>query len=305
MATANHVKTVYEEDNDGNVSQVDTFIVEGLTGSETNLAILGTSGIAEKNDVVSDTGGAITRSRRVEREGPTNRTATVTLSASTKPTNSATSDPDGDRDPTTDPPQLSQHPANASVQRYFDHSTPEKAYRNSAGQMLDPVPETDDPRVIVMYEKKVNDLSDGVNQNLSYCGTINQAAFTLSSDHFSLEVGAKKALFLGHEDTPAGFYTDSSGTIRPYWQRRSQFLIREKDWNPWQPADYGTCRLEDDPDNPGKKKPTQIKGSDNLPISDPVPLDGAGQPVDMTDPNAKPAKLLFKPYREKDFSALV
>jgi hypothetical protein len=299
---AKHTKQVYEEDNEGNATQTDTYIFEGASGASI-ATILADSDIPDLNDVASGTGGAVARSRRVERDGPTNRVATVTVTNSTRPATGGTN-PDEDRDPTTDPPQLSMQPASASMTRYYDFSTPQKAYRNSAGQMLDPVPETDDPRVVFIFEKKVNDIAAAANQNLTHEGTTNQSGFTLSSDLFSVAIGAKKALFLGHACSPAGYYTDSLGEKHAYWHQRSEFLVRKQDWNPWKVADYGTAKLIDDPDNPGQKTAAQIVVN-GVPLSDPVPLDGAGQPKDLADPNAKPAELSFKPYEETDFGGLV
>lgn len=292
---------IYRIDNEGNVSATETYIVSGASGA-TAAAILATSGIPATNDALSGSGGAIAREIEVRQDGPTNTTARVTVSYSTRPTSGGAGD--DDRDPTTDPPQLSMQPASASMQRYFDFSTPKKAYCNSAKQMLDPVPETDDPRVVFIYEKKVNDIAEAANQNLSHEGTINQSAFTLSSDLFSVNVAAKKALFLGHACSPGGFYTDSAGDQHAYWYQRSEFLIRGEDWNPWKVADYGTARLVADPNDGNKMKPTQMEGVNGIPLSDPIPLKD-GQPKDMTDPNAIPEELIFKPYRETDFGGLV
>lgn len=293
---------IYRIDNEGNVSASETYIVSGASG-QTAAQILATSGIPATNDVLAGSGGAIAREIEIRQDGPTNTTSRVTVNYSTKASSGATN-PDDDRDPTTDPPQLSMQPASASMQRYYDFSTPQKAYRNSAGQMLDPVPETDDPRVIYIFEKKVNDIATAAAQNLAYEGTINQNAFTLSSELFSVTIGAKQAMFLGHACSPAGYYTDSLGEKHAYWHQRSEFLVRGEDWNPWKVADYGTAKLIDDPANPGQKTAAQIVVN-GVPISDPVPLDGAGQPKDLADPNAKPAELSFKPYRELDFGGLV
>lgn len=293
---------VYRVDNEGNVSASETYIVSGASG-QTAAQILATSGIPATNDVLPGSGGAVAREIEIRQDGPTNVTSRVTVNYSTKPATGGTN-PDDDRDPTTDPPQLSMQPASASMTRYYDFSTPQKAYRNSAGQMLDPVPETDDPRVVFIFEKKVNDIAAAANQNLTHEGTINQSAFTLSSDLFSVTIGAKKALFLGHACSPAGYYTDSLGEKHAYWHQRSEFLVRKQDWNPWKVADYGTAELVVDLVN-GGLKPAQIVGPNGLPISDPVPLDGGGHTIDMTDPNAKPAELSFKPYEETDFGGLV
>jgi hypothetical protein len=293
---------VYEEDNEGNVNATATYKVSGASGA-TAATILATSGIPLTNSVLAGSGGAIAKSRRVQQAGPENTVATVTVQYSTKPA-TGTNAPDEDRDPTTDPPQLYTQPASASVERYYDYSAPEKAYRNSAGTMLDPVPATDDPRVMVIYERKINNVMTSVNQNLTHEGTVNQSAFTLSSPLFSATIGAKKAIFLGHSTSPGGYYTDSLGERHAWWNQRSEFLVRAQDWNPLVIADYGTERLVPDEDDPNKKVSKQIV-VDGIPIQSPVPLDGNGQPVDLADPNAKPAKLFFKPYRETDFSALV
>ncbi len=304
MATASQGvhEFVYRIDNEGNVSATEVYMISGVAAGTSAATILATSGIPDTNDALAGSGGAIAREIEIRREGPTNPTARVTVSYSTRPTSGGAGD--DDRDPTTDPPQLSMQPASASMTRYYDFSTPQKAYRNSAGQMLDPVPETDDPRVVFIYEKKVNDIANAANQNLSHEGTVNQSAFTLSSDLFSVNIAAKKALFLGHACSPGGFYTDSAGDQHAYWHQRSEFLVRKLDWNPWKVADYGTGELIDDPENPGQKTAAQIVVN-GIPVSDPVPLNGAGQRVDLTDPNAKPAELSFKPYEETDFGGLV
>lgn len=304
MATASQGvhEFVYRQDNEGNVSASETYMISGASGA-TAATILATSGIPATNDVLAGSGGAIAREIEIRQEGPTNTTAKVTVSYSTK-ASSGTSNPDDDRDPTTDPPQLSMQPANASVQAMYDFSTPKKAYRNSAGQMLDPVPERDDPRVVFIYEKNVNDISAAAAQNLSHGGATNQSAFTLSSDLFSVSIGAKKCIFLGHACSPAGYYTDSLGEKHAYWRRRSEFLVRKADWNPTKRADYGTAELIVDLDNGGLKA-AQIVGPNGIPVSDPVPLNGSGNQVDLTDPNAKPAELIFKDYEELDFGGLV
>lgn len=302
MATVNEGvhEFTYRIDNEGNVSATEVYMVSGASGA-TAATILATSGIPATNDVLAGSGGAVARDVEVKRDGPTNPAARVTVNYSTRPATGGSA-PDDDRDPTTDPPQLSMQPASASMQRYYDFSTPEKAYRNSAGQMLDPVPETDDPRVVYIFEKKVNDIATAAEQNLFYSGTTNQSAFTLSSDLFSVTIGAKKAVFLGHACSPAGYYTDGAGDRHAYWHQRSEFLVRNQDWNPWKIGDWGTGRLVD---LPGGGKGTEQIVRNGIPLSDPVALDGAGQPVDLTDPNAKPDTLSFKPYKENDFGGLV
>jgi len=308
MATASQGvhEFVYRIDNEGNVSATEVYVISGVAAGTSAATILATSGIPDTNDALAGSGGAIAREIEIRREGPSNPTARVTVSYSTRPTSGGAGD--DDRDPTTDPPQLSMQPASASMQASYDFSIPKKAYKNSAGQMLDPVPETDDPRVVFIYEKKVNDITAAANQNLSHEGATNQSAFTLSSDLFSVTIGAKKALFLGHACSPGGYYTDSTGAQHAYWHQRSEFLVRARDWNPWDVADYGTATLQyiiDGQHPNGAMVPTQITGANGLPVSDPVPLDGAGQQVDMTDPNAGPATLSFKPYKELDFGGLV
>src|SRR5690554_1197951 len=116
MATSSNGvhESVYRIDNEGNESATETYIIGGAGPGTTFANILATAGIPATNDVLPGSGGAIVREIEIRRSGPENPTARVQVQYSTK-ASSGTANPDDDRDPTTDPPQLSMQPASASV----------------------------------------------------------------------------------------------------------------------------------------------------------------------------------------------
>lgn len=301
MATAELKKRETDQDEQGHTTTKVEYLVHSLTPNSSDATIFGTTGIPSVGDVLSGSGGARCVGRRciydADRKGGGTE-CTVQATFTTKPAGG--SEPDNDRDPMTDPPKLYAYPQNASVTRHQDNSAPRKDYLNTAKMPLDPPVETDDPRVLVIYEKNVDVLD--IDLNLNYAGTTNSSNFTLTSQDFTVTIHEKKALFLGVGYDPQ-FYPDDNGVMHPYWVARYEFLVKAEAWNPTVRPSMGTAELVNDPDNPGQKvwKTIEFKG---VPLGSPCPLDATGAKIDPTLPNAKGHPQEFNDYPERDFAGL-
>lgn len=166
-----------------------------------------------------------------------------------------TGSPDPD-DPAPLPTTVSRGAIQSSEPAYKDRDG--NAIRNSARQIYDPALEkkVSDPTVVI--KRRILGSDYDWTTTVNYTESINQDQFTLRGEIVFVKQAYIESI-VDEETLVSGVkYIDQTITI----------LLREDGWDP-RPVDQGTMELD------GEKQYV-IKDKDNIPITGPVNLDGAG-----------------------------